>query len=104
MDETEDLLREAVEEHLSVKRIIADAMELDPSDEQFEAKVTTLQEQVDHHVEEEEGDLFKKVKKAMDADELEALGTQMENLMAELMAEGEPRQNVPGETEEAAPV
>lgn len=104
MKETEDLLRESVEEHLSVKRIIADAMQLDPEDEQFEAKLTTLQEQVEHHVGEEEGQLFPKVKKAMSDEELEELGIEMENLMATLMSEGEPRANVPDQTDEAAPV
>jgi hemerythrin superfamily protein len=103
-DDTEELLREAVEEHLSVKRIISDLLEMDAEDEQFEAKVTALQEQVEHHVKEEETDLFTKVRKAMEDEELEEMGAQMENLMAELMAEGEPSKNVPMETGEAAPV
>src|SRR4051794_34701004 len=51
--ETEDLVIEAAEEHLSVKRLIADLLKLDTKDETFDAKVKVLQEQVDHHVEEE---------------------------------------------------
>src|SRR4051794_28000919 len=43
---TEDLLLESVEEHLEVKRLIADLLELDASDETFEAKVKVLQENV----------------------------------------------------------
>ncbi len=101
---TEELLQEAVEEHLSVKRIIADMLEMDPSEPQFDAKLKVLQEQVEHHVEEEEGDLFPKVKKLLSADELEDLGVVMEDLAGELKAGGAPREAVPSETDHAAPV
>lgn len=101
---TEELLQEAVEEHLSVKRIIADMLEMDPADAQFDAKLKVLQEQVEHHVKEEEGDLFPKVKKLLSADELEDLGVVMEDLAGELEAGGAPREAVPSETDHAAPV
>jgi hemerythrin superfamily protein len=101
---TEELLEEAVEEHLSVKRIIADLLEMSPSEGQFDAKISVLKEQVEHHVEEEEGDLFPKVKKLLSAEELEDLGTAMEVLAEDLKAEGAPREQVPAETEKAAPL
>lgn len=101
---TEDELREAVEEHLSVKRIIADLLECDPEDAQFEAKVKVLKEQVEHHVQEEEGELFPKVKKAVSADELDDLGMAMEDLASELKAGGAPREAVPSETARPAPL
>ena len=101
---TEDDLREAVEEHLSVKRIIADLLECDPEDAQFEAKVKVLKEQVEHHVQEEEEELFPKVKKAVSADELEDLGMAMEDLASELKAGGAPREAVPSETARPAPL
>src|SRR5438045_8106815 len=56
--ETEELLTESVEEHLSVKRLIADLLALETADETFEAKVNVLKEQVEHHVQEEEEELF----------------------------------------------
>src|SRR4029453_14863268 len=56
--ETEELLLESVEEHLEVKRLIADLMEMDDSEDEFEAKVKVLQENIEHHVEEEETELF----------------------------------------------
>src|SRR3712207_1728016 len=59
---TADKLREAVEEHLSAKRVIADLLDMDAADEQFAAKMKVLQELVEHHVEEEEDDLFKSVR------------------------------------------
>ena len=100
---TEDELREAVEEHLSVKRIIADLLEMEPSNPQFEPKVLVLKEQVEHHVEEEEEELFPKVKKMLSRDELDDLGTVMEDLAQELEA-GAPRESVPAETGSAAPL
>jgi hemerythrin superfamily protein len=102
--QTEEILFESVEEHLEVKRAIADLMELETIDETFEAKVKVLQEDVEHHVEEEEQELFPKVEKLMDAETLEALGAQMEETQEELVAEGNPRDAVPGEIEAAAPI
>ena len=101
---TEDLLEEAVEEHLSVKRIIADLLDMDPAESQFDAKINVLQEQVEHHVKEEEGELFPKVKKLLSKEELEDLGMIMEDAAEELEAGGMPRAAVPGETGEAAPI
>jgi len=101
---TEELLQEAVEEHLSVKRIIADLLEMEPDDPQFDAKIKVLQEQVEHHVEEEEGELFPKVKKLHSREELEDLGTVMEETANELKESGAPRMDVPKETGAAAPL
>jgi len=101
---TEELLHEAVEEHLAVKRLIADMLKMSPEDEQFDAKVTVLKEQVEHHVEEEEGELFPKVQKMLGKDELEDLGVAMEEMMNDLKAGGAPREAVPAETGSAAPL
>ncbi|MCA1826043.1 MAG: hemerythrin domain-containing protein [Myxococcales bacterium] len=101
---TEELLQEAVEEHLSVKRIIADLLEMDPAEAQFDAKIAVLKEQVEHHVEEEEGELFPQVKKLLAEDELEDLGVVMEDMAEELKEGGAPRAAVPAETGEAAPL
>jgi len=100
--QTEDALLEAVEEHLGVKRVIADLLELDGNDETFEAKAKVLKDLVEHHVEEEEKELFPKVQKLLDADELEAIGEQMASTMEDLMENGNPRDAVPSETERAA--
>ncbi|HZZ84703.1 MAG TPA: hemerythrin domain-containing protein [Anaeromyxobacteraceae bacterium] len=99
---TEDLLREAVEEHLSAKRIIADLVEQEPEAEELSAKMSVLREQVKHHVEEEEKELFPKVRKALDADLLEQLGDQMTELMEELQAKGDARLEVPNQTDAPA--
>ena len=100
---TADKLQEAVEEHLAVKRVIADLLDMDPSDMQFRAKMKVLQELVDHHVEEEEKELFKGVKKLMTREELATLGEQLETMFDELI-QTEPRMQVPRETSEAPPL
>jgi hemerythrin superfamily protein len=102
-DRTEELLQEAVEEHLAVKRLIADLLDMSPSEPQFDAKVKVLREQVEHHIEEEEGELFPKVKRAHRAEELEDLGALMEATAEELL-QSEPRKQVPLETDAAAPI
>ena len=99
---TEGMLLEAVEEHLGVKRVIADMLDLDAGDETFEAKAKVLKDLVEHHVEEEEKDLFPKVQKLLEADELESIGEQMASTMEELLENGNPRETVPSETERAA--
>src|SRR5688572_4805770 len=59
MEQTAELLLESTEEHLSVKRVLADLLELDADDERFDAKLTVLKEHVRHHArDEEEGKLF----------------------------------------------
>ena len=100
---TEDILLEALEEHLGIKRVLADLLEIDASDETFDAKVKVLKEQVEHHVGEEESDLFPKVRKILDAERLEALGQEMSAEQDEL-EEGHPRESIPKETDKAAPL
>jgi hypothetical protein len=104
-ENTAELLHESVEEHLAVKRVLADmiAMDLD-EDEEFDAKLSVLKEHVSHHAhEEEEQKLFPEVRKAMSADELAALGNEVLAMFEQLMA-ADPYQNVPQETDHAAPL
>jgi hemerythrin superfamily protein len=103
-EELEELLREAVEEHLSVKRIIADLLQTGPEDEQFDARVKVLKEQIEHHVEEEEGELFPQVKKDCDERTLEDMGSRMEQMAQELEAQGEPSRQIPGQTDQPSQI
>ena len=103
-DRTREQLVESTEEHLSVKRLLADLLELDVEDEHFDAKLSVLKEQVRHHAHDEEEDqLFPIVERMMSDDELAALGNEM-LAMFELLLEREPRNQVPAETIEAAPL
>ena len=101
---TEDIILESLEEHLSIKRELADLLDMSAEDERFEAAVKVLKEQVEHHVKEEEGELFPKVKKLLDKDELEAIGQAMTAEQAELEEQGNARENVRSETDAPAPV
>jgi hemerythrin superfamily protein len=101
---TEDILLEALEEHLGIKRVLADLIDIDATDETFDAKTKVLKEQVEHHVGEEEDDLFPKVKKIFDEETLVAIAQQMALLQEELLAKGNPRLAVPAQTDEAAPL
>ena len=102
--QTEEQLFEAAEEHLAIKRVLADMVELAVDDPQFDAKLTVMKEQVRHHArDEEEGELFPKVRKLASRDELEALGAEMLAFFEEQVAT-EPRTRVKDETAEAARV
>ncbi|WP_242393233.1 hemerythrin domain-containing protein [Anaeromyxobacter oryzisoli] len=101
---TKEKLREAVEEHLSVKRIIADLVDLSEIDDEAEAKMSVMREQKEHHVEEEEKELFPTARKLLGAERLEELGKEMEDMFGELMAAGEPRMQVPNETDHPAQI
>jgi hemerythrin superfamily protein len=82
----DDLMDEAIIEHAGAKELIAQLEATDPSEPFYDAKVTVLGEEIDHHVEEEEGDMFVKAKKSKL--DLAELGSEMalrkEALMAEL--------------------
>lgn len=79
-----DLLDEALVEHAGAKDLIAQLQEMDPEDDLYDAKVKVLGEQIDHHVGEEEGDMFPKAKKA--GLDLAALGSEMAMRKDELAA------------------
>jgi hemerythrin superfamily protein len=78
------LMDEALVEHSGAKDLIAQLEEADPEDDLYDAKVTVLGEQIDHHVKEEEGAMFPKAKKAKV--DTAALGAQMLKGKAALMA------------------
>ena len=72
--DTEDIALESLEEHHIVKWVLAELADLDPSDERFDAKVTVLIENVRHHVDEEEGEFFPKVRDELNRKALADLG------------------------------
>jgi hemerythrin superfamily protein len=76
--DVDDMVLEAVEEHHIVKWVLSELEHMDPREEAFDAKVTVLIENVRHHVEEEEGDYFPKVRKALGRKDLSELGDAME--------------------------
>jgi hemerythrin superfamily protein len=103
-DDTEEQLLESTEEHLAVKRVLADMLEMEASDDRFDAKLSVLKEEIRHHArDEEEKKLFPKVRRMFTADELAGLGNEL-MAMFERLLEQEPRNEVPMQTREAAPL
>ena len=84
IDDVESLLNEAEVEHNTAKDLIATLDSMDASDPMFSATFTVLSEYIKHHVKEEEGELFPKVKKS-DLD-LDALGQELAAQADELMS------------------
>jgi hemerythrin superfamily protein len=72
-----DTVLESLEEHHVVKWLLSELEKMDPSDERYDAKVTVMMENVKHHIEEEEGELFPAVRKLLGQELLEALGERM---------------------------
>jgi hypothetical protein len=76
--ETHDITLEAIEEHKVVKRLLAELDTLPKDREQWGAKLTVLKENVEHHVEEEEDEMFKDARKVLSQEQIDDLGARME--------------------------
>jgi len=87
-EETKEITLEAYEEHNAVKTLLQELEDTEKDDETWGAKLTVLKENVEHHVEEEEGEMFSKAKKVLDKDEREALGDRINEAKGERAAEG----------------
>ncbi|MFL6660258.1 MAG: hemerythrin domain-containing protein [Massilia sp.] len=81
-DDAEDLVDEAIVEHASAKELIAQILSMAPDEDLYDAKVKVLWEQIEHHVEEEEEQMFPKAQEAKL--DLVALGEAIEARKAEV--------------------
>lgn len=77
-DDTKETVTEGVEEHHVVKTLIEEIQALEPGDDQWVAKMTVLIENVEHHAEEEEKELFPTVRSTTSATDRETLGEKLE--------------------------
>ncbi|HEY7589764.1 MAG TPA: hemerythrin domain-containing protein [Candidatus Limnocylindrales bacterium] len=73
-----EIVLEAYEEHNVVDTLMSELESLPVDDETWGAKAKVMKENIEHHIEEEEGDMFKKARQVFDAAEMEDLGTRME--------------------------
>lgn len=77
-DETRDITLEAFEEHRLVKQLLGELDTMGKGEEQWTAKFTVLKENIEHHVEEEEGEMFPKARKVLSEEEADIMGERME--------------------------
>jgi hemerythrin-like domain-containing protein len=76
--ETRDITMEAFEEHNVVKSLLEEMSAISVDSEEWTAKLTVLKENVEHHVEEEEGEMFKSARQVLSKEQIEELGARME--------------------------
>ena len=76
--ELEDIVLEGIEEHHQAKIFLRELSSLTEDSEKFEPKLKVLMEDITHHVQEEEGEMFPKVEEIFDEATLRELGAQME--------------------------
>jgi hypothetical protein len=81
-----DIVLEGYEEHHVVDQILAELADTPVEDERWAAKFAVMKENVEHHIEEEEDDMFAKARDVFTKEELESLGTRMESRKKELEA------------------
>ena len=88
--DAEDDIREEIEEHHVVELIMAELIAMDADDEQFDAKVEVFAENLLHHLEEEEEELFPMLREQLDATTLEGLKGNLERAKTEAPTEPDP--------------
>ena len=82
---TKEIALEGYEEHHVVDTVMAEIEGVAYDDEKWGAKFTVMKENLEHHIEEEEGEMFKQAKQVFDEDELAQLGESMKARKQELM-------------------
>ena len=78
-EQTREIALEAVEEHRVVKQFLQELDAMPVTSEQWTAKLTVLKENVEHHVEEEEGEMFKKARAALTREQIDDLTAKFES-------------------------
>lgn len=79
-----DTVLESIEEHHMIKILLEELEKTPPSNERYQAKLTVLQEMVEHHIEEEEGTLFPELMESCGVKRLNELGMQLQQRFKEL--------------------
>ena len=83
-DKTKEVALEGYEEHHFANEVIAELEETPVDDERWAAKFSVLKENIEHHIEEEEEEMFPKARKVLDQEQIDALGERMEARKKEL--------------------
>jgi hemerythrin-like domain-containing protein len=99
-EETHDLTLEAYEEHKLVKQLLGELSGAKSATDKWQAKAKVLRENVEHHVDEEEDELFDKADDALTDEEIEALGDRMAAEKARKQGQPAPKESKPAEVGE----
>ena len=84
--EAKSIVLEAYEEHDVVDSIMSELEETPVTDETWAAKFTVMRENLEHHIEEEEGEMFEQARSLLTRAELQALGERMQGRKDDLLA------------------
>jgi hemerythrin superfamily protein len=79
-EKAREIMLEGFEEHLVIDVILDELLEVPEEADQWKAKLKVLKENLEHHIEEEEGELFRRAKQALGQETLEELGRKMQQL------------------------
>src|SRR5215212_11213492 len=85
--ETREIVLEGFEEHHVVKMLLKELESLPVDTEQWTAKLKVLQENVEHHVEEEEQEMFQKARQVLSEEDINRLGAQLEEMKQQLQSQ-----------------
>jgi hemerythrin superfamily protein len=106
--EMEDMIMESLEEHRQAKELVAKIQQLDMGDEHLEPDMKVLKEDIEHHVQEEEKEMFPALRKAWDKARREEMGEllmrQKQALKAQMDGRRAPEQRVTEDVREAESV
>jgi hemerythrin superfamily protein len=77
-EKAKDIVLEGYEEHHVIDTILDEMFDVPEDTDQWQAKLKVLQENLEHHIDEEEGEMFQRAKKSLSRDALEELGRKMQ--------------------------
>lgn len=103
-ERTDDEEEESLREHAQMKQVIAELLAFKTVDASFKARLKVLREMFEHHVEEEEGELFPTARDAFEEERLTELSEEIEALAEEIEDEGSPREALVAQLDETSPV
>lgn len=80
----EDMVLECYEEHVTTESILRELESMDPSQDRWDAKLTVFKESFEHHVDEEEQELFNNARQVLAAEEAQMMGEAFKKLKVEV--------------------
>jgi hemerythrin superfamily protein len=82
-ESAKDIILESYQEHHVLDVLMGEISQFKPSDEQWTPKIKVLQENAEHHIKEEEEELFPKVRKIWETSKRDEIGRQMQRMKTE---------------------